>query len=41
MRTDGQIDVHDEANSRFSGFCERAKQEGKILRWIFTGVLLS
>ena len=28
MRADGRIDTHDEANGRFSQFCERAiKQE--------------
>jgi hypothetical protein len=26
-RTDAQTDRHDEANSRFSQFCERAKQQ--------------
>ena len=27
MRTDGQTDRHDEANNRFSKFCERAEKE--------------
>jgi hypothetical protein len=31
MRTDRQNDRHDEANSRFSQFCERPQQIFKIL----------
>jgi hypothetical protein len=27
MRTDGQMDMHDEANSQFSKFCERATKK--------------
>jgi len=30
MRTDGQIDRHDEANSRFLQFCERALKQVRL-----------
>ena len=31
-RTDGQADRHDEANNRFSQFCERAYKQTNMLR---------
>ena len=36
MRTDGQTDRHDEADSRFSQFCKRAykKEKGNIFVYV-------
>jgi len=31
MGTDGQTDMHDEANSRLSQFCERAQKQIKTM----------
>jgi len=36
--TDGRTDRHDEANSRFSQFCERAKKREKNVFFIDGGM---